>query len=156
MAVFRRFLRTKKVGVFKQVDLYAEVCMFRGGARFTEVEERALEVEVARIEALGVDWQPTKDALREVILAIKLAGNDEQRAKQRKGIAQARAAGVSVGRPRKEIPKAFPQCMEMIATGELTRGTAAKMMGVSAETFRRWARAWEAEQEADAGRDGQL
>lgn len=125
--------------------------MMRGGTGFTEAEERALEAEAARIAGLGAGWSPTKDALREVVRAVKAAGSEEHRERQRDGIARARDRGVSLGRPRKERPSNFESIMELLEQGAITAGAAARMCGVSAETLRRWRKAWRNQKRGGAG-----
>ena len=126
--------------------------MFRGvPSELTEAEEEALAAEVGRIAQMGGAWSPTEEALREVFLAVKAAGSAEHRAKQRRGIAQAREAGVRLGRPRKERPSNFDSILELEAQGEITQRAAARMCGVSAETFRRWRKERDAAREAQGG-----
>ena len=122
--------------------------MFRGvPSTLTEAEESALAVEVERIAKLGQDWSPTGESLREVFLSIKMAGSIEHRAKQRRGIAQARQAGVRMGRPKKEKPSNFGSIVELANQREISKATAARMCGVSIETFRRWSKEWDAAHE---------
>ena len=113
--------------------------MFRGEAgSLSKAEERALDEEAARIAAMGSQWRPSRESLEEVLLAVKAAGDEEHRLRQAEGIASARERGVALGRPRKARPKAFPYLVSAIEGGELSRTAAAKSLGVSRETLRRW------------------
>ena len=113
--------------------------MFRGeSGRLTEAEERTLDEEVARIIAMGSQWQPSKESLTEVLLAVKAAGEKEYRLRQAEGIASARDRGVTLGRPRKERPKILPYLVSAIDSGELSRTAVAKTLGVSRGTLQRW------------------
>lgn len=120
--------------------------MFRGGMKLTEAEQAALSEQAKRIEALGAQWEPTEETLAEVLLAVKLAGNEEHRMLQRRGIDAARDSGITLGRPKKQQPANFPDLVSAIRCGELTRVTVAKTLGVSQETLRRWLREYEAAQ----------
>lgn len=107
-------------------------------AALTAAEEKALRREAARVAALGAAWEPSEEALREVIMAVKAASSRERREAQRAGIAAARGRGVRLGRPKKEIPGSFPALVREIEQGRMTRVEAARELGVSSETLRRW------------------
>ena len=120
--------------------------MFRGETgRLTKAEEQMLDEQAARIAAMGSQWQPSKENLMEVLLAVKAAGEEEHRLRQAEGIASARDRGVTLGRPRKERPKNFPYLVSAIDSGDLSRMTVAKTLGVSRETLRRWLNAYKSE-----------
>lgn len=104
----------------------------------TAVEEEALRSEAARVAALGAAWEPSEENLREVVEAVKAASSRERREAHRAGIAAARGRGVRLGRPKKEIPGSFPELVREIEEGHMTRVAAARELGVSSETLRRW------------------
>lgn len=112
--------------------------MFRGTAGLSEAEERALRAEAERIEAEGGAWAPDAEALRQVVLAVKRAASAEHREAQGRGIAEARKRGVKLGRPRKERPAGYPALVAEIGAGRTTRIEAARELGVSCETLRKW------------------
>lgn len=112
--------------------------MLRGSVALSKGEERALRGEAARIAECGDGWTPTEEALREVVETVKEAGEKERREAQKAGISAARERGVRFGRPRKARPESFPQIVEEIERGRVTRVAAARELGVSCETLRHW------------------
>lgn len=112
--------------------------MFRGTAGLSEAEERALVEEAGRIAAEGGAWSPDAEALREVVLAVKRAASAEHREAQGRGIAEARKRGVKLGRPRKKRPEGYASLVAEIGAGRATRIEAARELGVSCETLRKW------------------
>lgn len=112
--------------------------MPRRGSTLTKAEELALQAEAARIAELNGAWVPTEEALREVVEAIKRAGDIEYRKAQERGIAAARERGVHMGRPRKERPASYLALAKAVKEGRTTRAAAAYELGVSGETLRKW------------------
>lgn len=112
--------------------------MPRRGSTLTKAEELALRAEAARIAESDGAWTPTEEALREVVEAVKRAGDVEYREAQERGIAAARERGVHLGRPRKERPASYPALSEAVREGRMTRADAASKLGVSGETLRKW------------------
>lgn len=62
------------------------------------------------------------------------------RQRQAEGIAAAKARGVRFGRRPKERPQCFPAVRERWARGELSARCAARLLGVSHQTFLAWVR----------------
>jgi len=115
----------------------------------TEVEERELQEQARRIAKLGADWSPTKEALSEVLLAVKKASTNEHNEKRKEGIKQAKANGVKCGRPLKPKPSNFDHVMRLLADGEVSWDTVAKIQDVSPSTVRNWFKEWKKGQQAD-------
>lgn len=90
-------------------------------------------VAVLVLEALKREEQKRKDAFRTI---------------QGEGIAAARERGVRFGRPRKPVPDHFRDVKEEWERKEINSRDAAKKLGVSQQTFLRWAH----EKETEAGR----
>lgn len=59
--------------------------------------------------------------------------------RQAEGIAAAKQRGVKFGRPAMEQPSGFPEVYAAWRQGKLSARGAAKKLGVSASTFRKWA-----------------
>ena len=112
--------------------------MFRGSLEPTHAEEEMLEREVERIASMETCWAPTKEALCEVLLAVKAAGFEEHRAIQREAIRAAQERGVKIGRPKKEPPAHFGDIVDALERGELSKTAAAKSLDVSCLTLSRW------------------
>lgn len=76
----------------------------------------------------------------ELFLAVaKQEQRDFRRQKQAEGIAAAKARGVRFGPARKPLPDKFEECYEAWENGQLTQTQAAKICGMSRESFRRTA-----------------
>lgn len=114
--------------------------MPRRGSTLTKAEELALRAEAARIAESGEAWIPTEEALREVVEAVKRAGDVEYREALERGIAAARERGVRMGRPKKERPASYPALAKAIREERMTRAAAAHELGVSDGTLRKWMR----------------
>lgn len=121
--------------------------MFRGGACLTEAEQQAIREEISRIESDPQEFVLSYDAIAEIVLKVKAAGNEEHRNRQRVGIEAARSRGVTLGRPTKARPKNFPALVAAIEKGDLSRVAVAKTLGVSCETLRKWIKEYREEAE---------
>lgn len=62
------------------------------------------------------------------------------RERQAEGIAAAKLKGVKFGRPRKKVPEEFFALQEMWYRSEVSSRTAACRLGISHDTFIRWAK----------------
>lgn len=111
-----------------------------GTRSLTEAEEAALRGEAARIAREGGAWEPTEEALREVVESVMRAASEERRRLQGEGIAAARRRGVRLGRPEKSRPEGYAAAAAAVRAGALTRVSAARSLGVSCETLRKWMR----------------
>ena len=60
------------------------------------------------------------------------------RQRQREGIAAAKARGTHMGRPAKEKPDNFASAMTLWREGSLSDRKTAELLGVSAQTFKKW------------------
>lgn len=103
--------------------------------------EAALAEQAERIAALGPAWRPGVDELREVVEGVLAADAAERARAQRDGIAAARERGVRLGRPRKERPEGYDRIASAVRAGALTRTAAARLLGISCETLRKWMKA---------------
>ncbi len=80
------------------------------------------------------------DIVLQLLSYVAQVERDNIRQRQAEGIASAKARGVRFGRPRKAKPKAFPAVSKAYQEGLVTRGQAAKKLGVCASTFDKWMR----------------
>ena len=117
----------------------------RTKCQLTKTEKAALRKEVMRIAALEGKWEPTMESMSEVMLAVKRAVQEEQWEKQRRGISQAREAGVALGRPRKVPPENLGELIAQVDTRRTSTVALARDLGVSRETLRQWIKKWRAE-----------
>lgn len=85
------------------------------------------------------------DIVLQLLSYVAQAERENIRQRQAEGIAAARGKGIQFGRPRKALPKQFPQLKELWAAGEISAREAARRSGVAADTFLRWVRTPEPE-----------
>lgn len=76
--------------------------------------------------------------LLEAFSAMVMRQEQFSRARQRQGIAASKAAGVRFGRPRIEKQAAFYRLRDRWQTGEISTREAARLLGVSHQTFWKW------------------
>ena len=60
------------------------------------------------------------------------------RQRQAEGIAVAKLKGVAFGRPRKEIPEAFPDVARLWENNQISMREAARRLGTSHSMFAKW------------------
>lgn len=86
-------------------------------------------------------------SLAEQVMALIRSDESERRAalvqRQTEGLQKAKARGVRLGRPRAKRPKQFSAVYAMFLNHEISARAAAKMLDVSAGTFKRWVQAAE-------------
>ena len=78
------------------------------------------------LQILSFDAQTERDHIKE---------------RQREGIAAAKSRGVRFGRPQLERPECLDELVSRTANGSISVAEAARQIGVSRTTFRRWAAA---------------
>ena len=80
------------------------------------------------------------EVVAEIVLQLLsfIAENERRniRERQRQGIAAARARGVRFGRPVRQLPSQFAECVARLRTGEITLKTAAALCAMPESTFR--------------------
>lgn len=79
------------------------------------------------------------DLVLQILSYVAQTERENTRQRQREGIAAARQRGVQFGRPRKPIPETFPQVREAWEMQRIASREAAQMLGISQDTFLRWA-----------------
>jgi DNA invertase Pin-like site-specific DNA recombinase len=79
------------------------------------------------------------DLVLQILSYVAQTERENTRQRQREGIAAARKRGVQFGRPRKPIPESFPQVREAWEAQRIASREAARMLGISQDTFLRWA-----------------
>ena len=80
------------------------------------------------------------EVVAEIVLQLLsfIAENERRniRERQQQGIAAARARGVRFGRPARQLPPQFAECVARLRNGELTLKTAAALCDMPESTFR--------------------
>ena len=80
------------------------------------------------------------EVVAEIVLQLLsfIAENERRniRERQRQGIAAARARGVRFGRPVRQLPSQFAECVARLRNGEITLKTAAALCAMPESTFR--------------------
>lgn len=79
------------------------------------------------------------DLVLQTLSYVAQTERENTKQRQAEGIAAAQRRGVRFGRPRKMIPKEFMQLQASWRAGEITSREAAQRLGVSQNTFLRWA-----------------
>lgn len=92
------------------------------------------------IAEMGDAWRPTPESVRDVVASVMEAERQGFRRARSAGVAEAKARGVTMGRPRKEKPENFDEVFARWSAGEISRNRAARMLGVHGMTFDRWRR----------------
>lgn len=141
-----RRLRTGDVLVVKSID--------RLGRNYAEILDQWRYLTKERSVALVVldtpllDTRSTQGGLTGVFIAdlvlqilsyVAETERDNIRQRQAEGIAAARARGARFGRPPKPVPEGFDDVCAAWREGSLSGRAAARTLGVSPSTFRKWA-----------------
>lgn len=79
------------------------------------------------------------DLVLQILSYVAQTERENIRQRQREGIEAARMRGVRFGRPRKEIPENFEILKHQWQQNLIASRQAAKELGVSQDTFLRWA-----------------
>lgn len=80
------------------------------------------------------------DLVLQILSYVAQTERENIRQRQREGIAAARERGVKFGRPKKRIPEEFPALRKAWIGKELSSREAARRLGISQDTFLRWAK----------------
>ena len=80
------------------------------------------------------------DLVLQILSYVAQTERENIRQRQKEGIAAAKLRGVRFGRPRKEIPEMFWKLKTEWENQEITSRKAAEQLGISQDTFLRWAR----------------
>ena len=140
-------LRTGDILVIKSID--------RLGRNYNEIleqwrtitKEKKVGIVVLDMPLLdtraGRDLTSTliSDIVLQLLSYIAQTERDFIRQRQKEGIAAAKARGVRFGKRAIEIPEQFPSVYQLWISGQTASRQAAKMLGVSQNTFLKWAHA---------------
>lgn len=80
------------------------------------------------------------DLVLQILSYVAQTERENTRQRQAEGIEAAKKKGIRFGRPKKEIPEAFYQVRKRWEEKEINSRSAAAELGVSQDTFLRWAR----------------
>ena len=80
------------------------------------------------------------DLVLQILSYVAQTERENIRQRQKEGIEAARLRGVRFGRPRKEIPALFWELKTAWERKEIASRKAAELLGISQDTFLRWAR----------------
>ncbi len=80
------------------------------------------------------------DLVLQILSYVAQAERENIRQRQKEGIAAARQRGVKFGRPKKRIPEEFAPLKNAWMGKQLSSREAARQLGVSQDTFLRWAK----------------
>ena len=80
------------------------------------------------------------DLVLQILSYVAQTERENIRQRQKEGIAAARQRGVKFGRPRKRIPEEFAPLKDAWMGKQLSSREAARQLGVSQDTFLRWAK----------------
>ena len=81
------------------------------------------------------------DLVLQILSFVAQTERDNIKERQREGIAAAKSRGVRFGRPQLERPECLDELVSRTANGSISVAEAARQIGVSRTTFRRWAAA---------------
>ena len=81
------------------------------------------------------------DLVLQILSFVAQTERDHIKERQREGIAAAKSRGVRFGRPQLERPECLDELVSRTANGSISVAEAARQIGVSRTTFRRWAAA---------------
>ena len=149
---YRRLLRRLKPNdalIVKSID--------RLGRNYNEILEqwrlitKEKHADIVVLDMPLLDTRAHKDLTGTLIADIFLqllsyvaqTGREFIRQRQAEGIAAAKARGVRFGRPCLPVAEGFAEVYSMWQAGEISIRAASKRLGVSHQTFERWARIME-------------
>lgn len=149
---YRRLLRLLKPNdalIVKSID--------RLGRNYNEILEqwrlitKEKHADIVVLDMPLLDTRAHKDLTGTLIADIFLqllsyvaqTGREFIRQRQAEGIAAAKAHGVRFGRPCLPVAEGFAEVYSMWQAGEISIRAASKRLGVSHQTFERWARIME-------------
>ena len=146
---YKRMLRRLRAG-----DLLYILSIDRLGRNYSEVleqwrvltKEKGVDIVVLDMPLLdtrrGKDLMGTfiADLVLQILSYVAQAERENIRQRQKEGIAAARQRGVKFGRPKKRIPEEFAPLKNAWMGKQLSSREAARQLGVSQDTFLRWAK----------------
>ena len=106
--------------------------------------DRGIHIVVLDMPILDTrsDRDLSKQLITDMVLRLMAyVGNVELNhihARQAAGIKAAKARGVHMGRPRKEIPDGYYEYLQMYREGKISARKAAKELGISPTSFHNW------------------
>lgn len=109
----------------------------RKGAHVVVLDMPLLDTRATRGGITGVFLA---DVVLQLLSYVAQIERDNTRQRQAEGIAAAKERGVRFGRPTIERPAHYGRVREAVARGDLSRNSAARQLGVSPSTLRRWMR----------------
>ncbi len=80
------------------------------------------------------------DLVLQILSYVAQTERENIRQRQMEGIAAAKQRGVRFGRPRKQVPEEFYRLKTEWENKRTTSRVAAKQLGISQDTFLRWAK----------------
>lgn len=80
------------------------------------------------------------DLVLQILSYVAQAERENILQRQKEGIAAARRRGVKFGRPKKNVPAEFEQIKREWTSKKISSREAARRLGISQDTFLRWAR----------------
>ncbi len=93
-----------------------------------------------RHEISGITGVFIADLVLQVLSYVAQVERDNIKQRQAEGIAAAKARGVRFGRPPIERPASYDEAKTLYEMGKISRGEAARRLGVCVSTFDRWLR----------------
>lgn len=97
-----------------------------------------LDTRASSTAVSGVTGTFISDLVLQVLSYVAQVERENTRQRQAEGIAAARARGRRFGRPAKERPESYPDVLRALIEGSLSRGEAARMLGVCRATLGKW------------------
>lgn len=140
-------LRPHDVLVIKSIDRlgrnYEEILeQWRLIAKGKRVDIVVLDMPLLDTRQTGRDLTGTfiADLVLQILSYVAQTERESIRQRQREGIDAAKRRGVRFGRPRKEVPTAFATLKAEWGRSAITSREAAVRLGISQDTFLRWAK----------------
>jgi len=152
---FNRPQYRKLLHRLKSEDIFVVASLDRFGRNYNEIleqwriitKEKQASIVVLDMPLLdtrnGKDFVGTliADLSLQIMSAFAQIERDFIRQRQAEGIAAAKARGVKFGRQPLLRPENFPEVRDEWLTGKISARKAAKLLGVTHQTFLKWARA---------------
>lgn len=147
---YHRMLKRMKKGdllVIKSIDRlgrnYEEIIeQWRIITKEKFVDIIVLDMPLLDTQNQGRDLTGTfiADLVLQILSYVAQTERENTRQRQAEGIEAAKKKGIRFGRPKKEIPEAFYQVRKLWEEKKINSRSAAAQLGVSQDTFLRWAR----------------
>ena len=151
---FNRPRYKKLIKKLKQGDILVVKSIDRLGRNYQEILEQwrvitkdiqadvvVLDMPLLDTRKSGRDLTGTfvADLVLQILSYVAQTERENTRQRQKEGIAAAKLRGVQFGRPRKPVPESFAGLKELWEAGKIASREAAKQLGISQDTFLRWA-----------------